>query len=78
MLEFSINELCNKRTARKIYRESMHKDCYGLLKSMTLTTLEEKHAATRDSSIFQATSKMSPLPLKLLITTPSRTFQMYS
>mmetsp|Transcript_2865 Transcript_2865/g.4323 ORF Transcript_2865/g.4323 Transcript_2865/m.4323 type:complete len:87 (+) Transcript_2865:89-349(+) len=50
---------------------------YGL-KSITETTLEEKQAATRLSSTFQATSNMSPLPLKLLTWTPSNTFQMYN
>jgi len=42
------------------------------------TTLEEKHAATLVSSLFHATSKMSPSPLKLFMWIPSCTFQMKS
>jgi len=48
------------------------------LKSITETTLEEKHAATLVSSTFHATSKISPFPLKLFTCLPSRTFQMYN
>lgn len=47
---------------------------YG--KSIMHTTLEEKQAATRVSSLFHATSKMSPFPLKLLMCLPCITFQM--
>ena len=47
-------------------------------KSSIQTTFEEKHAATLVSSVFQATSKISPLPLKLLMCLPSSTFQMYN
>ena len=49
---------------------------YGFLKSMTLTTLLEKHAATLVSSAFHATSNMSPLPRKLRMCCPSATLHM--
>ena len=63
-----------RRRKRSIYSAL----CHGALKSMIHTTFEEKQAATRDSSLFHATSKISPLPLKLLMCLPSFTFQMYS
>ena len=48
------------------------------LKSITLTTFDEKHAAIRDSSLFHATSNISPFPLKFLICFPSFTLHTYS
>ena len=50
----------------------------SLWKSITFTILDEKHAAIRVSSAFHATSKISPLPLKLLTGFPSFTLQTYS
>ena len=48
------------------------------MKSITFTTFEEKQAATLVSSTFQATSNISPCPLKFLTCFPSRILQMYN